>query len=66
MTPTEFRAALASLNLSQRKFALRLGLSPLTVNRWAQSKAPVPSYAIAYLELLQQISYLVESSTRRD
>jgi transcriptional regulator with XRE-family HTH domain len=51
MTGAEFRAMLKDLGLSQRALAERLGLAISTVNRWALDKAPVPQYAVAYLEL---------------
>jgi len=54
MTPTEFRAALKSLSLSQRSLAERLGVEPATVNRWATGKVPVPQYAAYVLELLAE------------
>jgi len=54
MTPTEFRAALKSLSLSQRSLAERLGVEPATVNRWATGKVPVPQYAVYVLELLAE------------
>jgi len=52
MTAPEFRAALKSLNLSQRALAARLGVERSTVNRWAVGKAAVPQYVAYVLELL--------------
>jgi len=52
MTGPELRAALKSLNLSQRSLAERLGVLPQTVNKWAQGKLPVPKYAAYVLSLL--------------
>ena len=54
MTSPDFRAALKSLNLSQRSLAERLGVLPGQVNRWAMGKAPVPQYAAYVLELLAE------------
>jgi transcriptional regulator with XRE-family HTH domain len=54
LTAPEFRAALKSLNLSQRSLAERLGVAVSTVNRWAQGKAPVPQYAVYALSLLAE------------
>ncbi len=52
MTATEFRAALAALDIPQRQLATRLGVEVSTVNRWALGKIPVPRYAACVLELL--------------
>jgi len=60
VTPTEFRAVLRGLGLSQRAFASRLGLDAHTVNRWAQGSVPVPRYAIYVLELLSERRELAE------
>ena len=54
MTAPELRAALKSLNLSQRSLAERLGVEPATVNRWATGKVPVPLYAVYVLGLLAE------------
>ena len=56
MTSDEFRAELRELGLSQRALALRLGLAVTTVNRWALELAPVPQYAVAYLELRRELA----------
>jgi len=56
MTSEEFRAELRELGLSQRALALRLGLAITTVNRWALEQAPVPQYAVAYLELRRELA----------
>lgn len=53
MTAPEFRATLKALGLSQRSFALRIGVEISTVNRWATGKATVPRYAEYVLELLR-------------
>jgi transcriptional regulator with XRE-family HTH domain len=50
MTHTEFRAALRAIGMTQRALAERLGLAISTVNRWALGQAPVPQYAVAYLD----------------
>jgi DNA-binding transcriptional regulator YiaG len=54
MTPIEFREALKALGLTQRSLASTLGVAVTTVNRWARGLAPVPQYAVAYLELLRR------------
>ena len=54
MTAPELRAALKSLNLSQRSLAERLGVEPATVNRWATGNVPVPQYAVYVLGLLAE------------
>ena len=56
MTSDEFRAELKALGLSQRALALRLGLATTTVNRWALALAPVPRYAVAYLDLRRELA----------
>ena len=56
MTSEEFRAELRELGLSQRALAVRLGLAVTTVNRWALALAPVPQYAVAYLELRRELA----------
>jgi len=56
MTSEEFRAELRELGLSQRALAMRLGLAVTTVNRWALALAPVPQYAVAYLELRRELA----------
>jgi DNA-binding transcriptional regulator YiaG len=55
MTPTEFRATLRALGLTQRALAERLGLATSTVNRWAKGHADVPQYAVAYLDLVREV-----------
>lgn len=42
MTPTEFRAALARLNLSQAAAARVLGVDARTARRWALGERDVP------------------------
>jgi DNA-binding transcriptional regulator YiaG len=49
-----FRAGLRTLDLSQKELAKRLGIDLRTINRWATGKLPVPQYAIAYIELLDE------------
>ena len=56
MTSEEFRAELRERGLSQRALAMRLGLAVTTVNRWALALAPVPQYAVAYLELRRELA----------
>jgi DNA-binding transcriptional regulator YiaG len=51
MTPAEFRDTIRELGLSQRALARHLGLNKSTVTRWANGKAPVPQYAVAYLKV---------------
>ena len=52
MNASEFRTALFKLGLKQSDIANRLDVSAKTVNRWANSKDPVPGYAEAYVRLL--------------
>ena len=62
MTETEFRNSLELCGLSQRQFALLLGLEQSTVNRWATGKNPVPTWAIAYLELYEMVHQFVNKT----
>jgi DNA-binding transcriptional regulator YiaG len=62
MTPTEFRATLRALNLTQRSLAERLGLAISTVNRWAKRQVEIPQYAVAYLEERQKAEKAVTDS----
>lgn len=52
MTAPEFRAVLKTLGIRQRWLAERLGVTAISVNRWAVGTVAVPQYAVAYLELL--------------
>lgn len=61
MTSDQFRAALKSLNLPQRRLAKTLGLDTGTVNRWARGILPVPGYAEAYLNQLKKHSLLQQT-----
>lgn len=49
-----FKATLRELGISQRQLAITLGLAVSTVSHWATGTAPVPQYAIAYLDLLRE------------
>ncbi len=57
MTPTDFREALRSLGIKQLEAARELGVSEVTVSRWATGwtdirrtkPQPVPRYAEAWL-----------------
>jgi transcriptional regulator with XRE-family HTH domain len=53
MNAEQFRAVLKTAGLKQKDLAARLGIEAITVNRWATDKAPVPQYAVAYLNLLR-------------
>jgi DNA-binding transcriptional regulator YiaG len=62
MTANEFRAALARLRLRQTAFAETLGVHRVSVNRWANGKETIPRYAIAWLELQEQLVALQADS----
>lgn len=52
MTPQEFRSALASAGLRQRRLAALLGVAVSTVNRWTNEgpqHIPPPIYAINFV-----------------
>jgi hypothetical protein len=52
MTPTDFRAALATLHWTQRGLAGILGCSESLVRCWASGSIPVPSEVAAWLRAL--------------
>ena len=52
MTPTQFRAALARLGLSQAGAASLVGADPRTGRRWALGERQVPSCVAILLRLL--------------
>jgi len=49
MDKTELRAELKRRGWRQADLARRLGVSAVTVNRWAQDKQPIPPTVAAYL-----------------
>jgi len=51
MESSEFRKALKSLKLTQRKFAADTGMSISAINEWARGKAKIPPIAAAYVNL---------------
>lgn len=50
MTPTEFRAALATAGYNQTKFAAYVGVKPRQVRRWAAGDTPVPQAVVLLLQ----------------
>ena len=54
MTPSELRAALDGLGISQREFAFAARVTPETVSRWANGKKPIPFWVPWKLELLRR------------
>ena len=57
MTPTEFRAALKELGVTQRWLATRLGVDRMTVSSWATGRYSVPPYVPYLLWLLDQLPH---------
>jgi DNA-binding transcriptional regulator YiaG len=51
MTPTQFRAALDQLGLSQRQAAIAFGISWRQINRYAQGVSKIPEPLIKLLKL---------------
>lgn len=49
MTPTDFRAALAVLDWTQRGLARQLDRAEGTVRQWARGALPVPADVAAWL-----------------
>ena len=60
MKSHELEKKLSSVNLSQAELARRLGKDVTTVNRWIKGRAPVPQYAVAYLEVLSRLRLTVQ------
>jgi DNA-binding transcriptional regulator YiaG len=60
MTAQEFRTTIRALGISQRALAKRLGLAVSTVNRWAVGEAPVPEYAIAFIQERRKLRDIAE------
>ena len=52
MESIELVNKLAALGLSQRELGRRLNKDPVTVNRWARGRWPVPRYVEAYLNAI--------------
>lgn len=50
MTPTQFRAAIATMHWSQRGLAAILRTDERQVRRWATGQYPVPEPIAAWLE----------------
>jgi transcriptional regulator with XRE-family HTH domain len=65
MTGPEFRAALKTLGIRQNWLATKLGVSNVTVWRWANGDLPVPQYAITVLELYAKCKALETGSYER-
>lgn len=60
MTEHEFKDALKSLGLTQRKFSADTGMAAITVNKWANGRARVPGIAAAYIRLRLKAKDLIE------
>lgn len=58
MSPEDFREALSALGWPQRQFAVRVGVTVGTANRWAQGVNPIPAWVGAHLGLLLEIQRL--------
>ena len=52
MTPTEFRAARRTLQLSTEALAEQLHVDPRTVRRWQEGSQPVPGPVAVAMALL--------------
>lgn len=52
MNPSDYRAALAALGLTQAAFGRLLALDKATPNRWATGAVPVPRSVALLLQLL--------------
>ena len=51
MTPTEFRAALARIDISQQAWARLWGLNPRTVRRWIRGEQDIPLWVARVFDL---------------
>jgi DNA-binding transcriptional regulator YiaG len=54
MTPDQFRAALADLNLSQAGFARLAMVDARTVRRWCKGARAVPGPVVALLQIINK------------
>lgn len=54
MTKEQFETKLKTLRITKQELAKILGVTQGSVYHWGESCRPVPKYAIAYLELLEQ------------
>jgi hypothetical protein len=55
MTPTQYRAAIASLSLSQEKAGDWLGIAPRTSQGYALGEYPVPEPTAKLLRLMVKL-----------
>lgn len=60
MTPTQYRAALESLGLTQDQAAILLGVSIKTSNSWANGRHRIPKSVAIMLRLLRENRELYE------
>lgn len=58
LTPAQLGEALAALGWKQTDFARRTGVTPATVNAWANGRAPAPPWATAYLGAMLDLAAL--------
>lgn len=58
LSPEQFTNALAALGWKQADFARRVGVTPASVNAWANGRAPAPLWATAYLDAMLDLAML--------
>lgn len=56
MTPTQFRAAISRLGLSQERAGVWLGISPRTSQGYALGESPVPEPVAKLLRLVIRLN----------
>lgn len=66
MTPSDLRAALAELGLSQIEFAQRVPVAYVTVYRWTSERdpRPVPDWIATILRLMRENAELRDDLAR--
>ena len=66
MTPSDFRAALADLGLSQAGFARIAQVNPRTVRRWGDGTRAVPGPVVALMKMMAQHKQTLEKAMLPD
>lgn len=65
MAPRTFRTHLTFLGWKQKDFAKKLGVTQESVSRWANDKAPIPEYVVAYLDAVCSIKRIRDMAQSR-
>ena len=54
----KLREQLAALDMTQAELGRMIGVGPVSVNRWATGKRPVPTWLWSYLRLVGEVRTL--------